>query len=328
VVVGEGDVAREEDVGALLADVERTMPPLRGVMHAAMVMDDAFLLKIDAERLRRVIAPKAMGAWNLHRQTLARKLDFFVLFSSMASLQGTPGQGSYSAANAFLDALAHHRRARNLPALAVNWGAISDVGYVARNPNVAQELRKQGIHGMTSAEALSLLGRLLRTATCQVGAIRLDLEQLNLVRSLESASRRFSAVLEESAEGESGPGTRPGGLLALLEASAPDARPHLVESALRGDLARVLGVKEAQVDPERPLADLGVDSLMAVEIETMIRATLGIEVPVGFLVSDNVSLRHLSRRLVDQTQAGIDSRAADRGSTAEEPADALGGSRT
>jgi acyl transferase domain-containing protein/NADPH:quinone reductase-like Zn-dependent oxidoreductase/NADP-dependent 3-hydroxy acid dehydrogenase YdfG/SAM-dependent methyltransferase/acyl carrier protein len=321
VVAARVDVGRDDEVEALLADVDRTMPPLRGVLHAAMVMDDAFLLQIDAERLRRVIAPKAIGAWNLHRHTLGHKLDFFVLFSSMASLQGTPGQGSYSAANAFLDALAYHRRGRNLPALVVNWGAISDVGYVARNPNVERELRKQGIHGMSSAEALALLWKLWTSATCQVGAIRLDLEQLNLVRSLESSARRYSLVLQQTEQdSERGPGSRQAGLLSLLRASAPDARPHLVESALRADLARVLGVRESQIDPEQPLADLGVDSLMSVEIETMIHASLDIDVPVGFLVSDNVSLRHLSRRLVDQCQAAIDQLAADRGSWTPEPA--------
>ena len=112
VVVASADVAREDEVARVLADVRRSMPPLRGVIHAAMVLDDAPLRQLDAVRFRTVAAPKVQGAWNLHRLTLDDPLDIFVLFSSAAVVLVNTRQGNYVAANSFLDALAHHRRLR------------------------------------------------------------------------------------------------------------------------------------------------------------------------------------------------------------------------
>src|SRR6266571_316995 len=97
------------------------MPPLRGIIHAAGVLDDGVLLEQTPERFERVLAPKVRGSWNLHLLTQEMPLDFFVLFSSAASLLGSPGQGNYAAANAFLDALAHHRRMEGRPGVSINW---------------------------------------------------------------------------------------------------------------------------------------------------------------------------------------------------------------
>src|SRR5262249_38703526 len=115
VVVARADVADADQAAAVLADIDHTLPPLRGVVHAAGVLDDGIALQLDRARLWAVLAPKLLGAWHLHALTAARKLDFFVLFSSAASLLGSPGLAGYAAANAFLDALAAYRRARNLP---------------------------------------------------------------------------------------------------------------------------------------------------------------------------------------------------------------------
>ena len=122
-IAAQADVASEADVARVLAMIAGSLPPLRGVMHGAMVLDDGVLLQLDAARFRKVTAPKMIGAWNLHLQTLETPLDFFVMFSSSMSLLGNPGQGNYAAANAFLDALAHHRRALGLPALDGQLGA-------------------------------------------------------------------------------------------------------------------------------------------------------------------------------------------------------------
>ena len=132
--IGQGDVSRQEDVRNVLAKLSESMPPLRGLFHAAMVLDDAPIQSLNGERLAKVMAPKVEGAWNLHLLTRELPLDYFVLFSSMASQMGNPGQANYAAANAFLDSLAHYRRARELPALTVNWGALADVGLPVTEP--------------------------------------------------------------------------------------------------------------------------------------------------------------------------------------------------
>jgi NADPH:quinone reductase-like Zn-dependent oxidoreductase/malonyl CoA-acyl carrier protein transacylase/SAM-dependent methyltransferase len=115
--VMKADVSREEDVARVLNEIHKSMPPLRGIIHAAMVLDDESLVKLDRERFHKVIAPKVLGAWNLHTQTLGDPLDYFIMFSSFTSLIGGSMQGNYAAANTFLDMLAHYRRTRNLPAL-------------------------------------------------------------------------------------------------------------------------------------------------------------------------------------------------------------------
>src|SRR5262249_54292164 len=131
VVVARADVAREDDVERLLREIEGSLPRLRGIVHAAGVLDDGTLMRQEWGRFEHVMAPKMLGTWTLHCRTRERALEFFVLFSSVASLLGSPGQGNYAAANAFLDAMAQHRRAQGLAAVSINWGAWGEVGMAA-----------------------------------------------------------------------------------------------------------------------------------------------------------------------------------------------------
>jgi hypothetical protein len=139
-----------------------------------MVIDDAPLAALTAERLRTVMAPKAHGAWLLHEATQDMDLDAFVMFSSVSSIFGNPAQGNYSAANAFLDSLAYHRRALGKPALASNWGVLGGEGYVARNERVAEFLARQGTGALAPAEVTSLIESFLSAHATQVAAIRVD----------------------------------------------------------------------------------------------------------------------------------------------------------
>jgi NADP-dependent 3-hydroxy acid dehydrogenase YdfG/acyl carrier protein len=301
VVAAKADVTREEDVVALIDHIRRSMPPLRGVLHAAMVLDDDYLLQLDAGRFRRVTAPKAIGALNLHRCTLDSDLDCFVMFSSIASIKGWPGQGNYAAGNSFLDGLAHYRRAMNLPALTVSWGVISEVGYVARHRELSAELERQGLRPISPREAGLIIGRSLRNRDIHVAAGRIDFERLQIKGASEAVSRRFSLVLDGGNGSAAGPaGSARAAVVDLLRASPPEQRHEVAEGALRADLARVLGVRESQIDSDQPLSNLGVDSLMSVELETVVKSTFGVSLPLGFLLSQDATLRSLSRRLADQ----------------------------
>ena len=133
VIVARGDVTKADDVAAVLGSIAESMPPLRGVVHAAGIADDAIVQRLDEPKLRKVMAPKVQGAWNLHTLTRDAELDFFVLFSSAAALLAPPGGANYAAANAFLDALAWHRRAEGRPALSVNWGPWAELGFFTRS---------------------------------------------------------------------------------------------------------------------------------------------------------------------------------------------------
>ena len=165
------DVADEGELSSFLDEFRAEgWPPIRGVVHAAGVLQDGLLVQLDAAALNTVLRPKVMGGWLLHRLLQDDTLDFFILFSSAGSVLGQPGQGNYAAANAFLDALAHHRRAQGRPALSVDWGAWAGEGFAdsVGGKRLAARLALLGISSIAPEQALEMLGRLLR-AKCNPG---------------------------------------------------------------------------------------------------------------------------------------------------------------
>ncbi len=280
--VMQADIAKEADVASVLAEIDRTLPPLRGVFHAAMVLEDALLANLDRDLMQRVIAPKMNGAWNLHRLTLDRPLDHFVLFSSLSSVFGHAGQGNYAAANTFLDILAHYRRARGLPCLTVNWGYLGDVGYLSERQQLGDRLSRQGVMSFTVKEALTLLERALQRQAVQISVMRMD---WSLWRGLGLSGRvspRFRHLLIEPDAARGGRGPDRAGLPtldAVLDA-APEERPGMLETLLRDKVARILGTTPARVSCDRPLLTLGIDSLMAVELRNWIEGELRVNVPI------------------------------------------------
>jgi acyl carrier protein len=296
VVVAKADVTQESQVAAVLANIRQSMPPLRGVIHAAMVLDDALLLQLNEERMRKVMAPKVIGAWNLHTQTRADPLDFFVLFSSFTSLIGNPGQANYVAANAFLDAFAYHRRLQGLPALTINWGAVSGVGYVAENPEIGQKLEQVGVRSLPAQQLLGILDALLQHQAVQIGVGHIDWPRLAKVHPMRVSPRL--AHLTEAALGDDGEAQGISLVDALL-AVDPAERQQFVSTQIRDQLARVLGMSPAKVDIEQPLLNLGLDSLMAVEIGNQIQAMVGVDVPTMKFM-EGLSIAGLSAYVIQQ----------------------------
>jgi acyl carrier protein len=278
VVVRKLDVTREQQVEGLLSEIRATLPPLRGVIHSVLVMDDGILLHQTDERFHKVVDPKVLGAWNLHRHTQDAPLDFFVCFSSLTSMLGMGGQGSYAAGNLFLDILASLRRGQGLPALTINWGPLADVGWLARHAAVNERVLRQGARAMSSTQALDVLGRLLTTERHQVGVVDIDWRQWHKLSLSGLASPRLAHLLES----QKNPAV-PGASLDLLEVvrSADEkSRREIVVAYLCELVAGVLGTTAAKVDVQRTLPDLGVDSLMAVELQVRLRQTTGLVVPV------------------------------------------------
>ncbi|MDL2716712.1 MAG: SDR family NAD(P)-dependent oxidoreductase [Acidobacteriota bacterium] len=299
VVLAKGDVSREADVEGALGGIRSAMPPLRGVIHAAMVLDDGALMQQTPERFRAVLAPKMAGAWNLHKLTARDPIEHFVLFSSIASLFGNPLQGNYAAANAFLDALAGYRRARGLPALAVNWGVVSEVGYVSRHPEIAEYLHRQGYRSFTAAQALHTLGRLVRSDLTQVIAARIDWAQWVKSAPAAASSPRLLDFIPRL-ESDGGPANRAarGDALETLLAAAPPERAKLLEAFLVAQVARVIGTSPQRIETGQPLTEMGFDSLMAVEFVTLLHMELGVEVPVVKLLQ-GISVRQLALHVLE-----------------------------
>ena len=276
------DSGSDEDVAALLAEIRAGDQPVRGVFHLAMVIDDAPLAALNRERMRTVLAPKAYGAWLLHKGTLDMPLDCFVMFSSISSIFGNPAQGNYAAANAFLDSLAHHRRALGLPALTMNWGVLGGEGYVARNQRVGEFLARQGTTAISPGEVVSILDSSLAARNTQVAAIRVDWAKWQqFFRGMQEnplLGRILSAI--ESQEG----GGATSDWRVKIESAAPEAREPIIAAAVREVVGSVLRVKPGSLRDDQPLTDLGLDSLMGVEIENSLEATTGVALPPASLM--------------------------------------------
>jgi myxalamid-type polyketide synthase MxaE and MxaD len=285
------DVADEQQLSAFLDEFRAEgWPPIRGIVHAAGVLHDGLLAQLDAAALNSVLRPKMMGGWLLHRLLEDAPLDFFVLFSSAGSLLGQPGQGNYAAANAFLDALAHHRRAQGQPALSINWGAWSGLGF-ADTPGgkrLAARLALLGIKSIAPGQALEVLERLLRQGSTQVAAVPVDWARYRQFYPAGTESPLLSELAREEADNSPQAG-HPGEKRSALLAAEPAERRQLLRSYLTELVARVLGLSASKLDIQQPLSNLGLDSLMAVELKNRIAVDLGVNVPmVKFLSGPSV----------------------------------------
>jgi acyl carrier protein len=230
-----------------------------------------------------VLEPKARGAWLLHEGTRGLDLDCFVMFSSVSSIFGNSAQANYATANAFLDALAHHRHARGLPALVINWGALGGEGYVARNERVAEYLARQGTTALTPSEVLVLLESFLNAGATQAMALRVDWSKWRQSFRGSQESPLLEHIFAAGVEGVETNGAKSDWRV-KIEAAPPDERLDLIEQAVRDVVGSVLRVKPDGLRADQPLTDLGLDSLMAVEIENSIESAIGVALPPASLM--------------------------------------------
>jgi acyl carrier protein len=227
------------------------------------------------------MAPKIDGAWNLHYQTLNCDLEFFVLVSSVSALVGNPGQGNYAAANSFLDAFAHYRCSLGLPAVVIDWGHLAGTGYVARHPEISDLLNRMGLEGISPRQAMLALRLILQNKPIQTGVMRMDWRKAS--KSFPKSARRFSSLIDEGKSDEyaTETGSR---IKERLHEAKIEERQEIVEKFIREQVARVLGTSAIKLDPDRSLNELGLDSLMAVELKNRIESDLALSLPAGQLM--------------------------------------------
>ncbi|MGE0864419.1 MAG: SDR family NAD(P)-dependent oxidoreductase, partial [Vicinamibacterales bacterium] len=252
----QADISDEASATRIIHALPPDWPPLEGVVHAAGVLDDGILHRQTGARFAAVLAPKVLGAWNLHHATRGLPLRHFVLYSSAASLFGSAGQTAYAAGNAFLDALAHVRHAQGLPATAINWSAWSSR---AEDPAVARQLARGGLQPIAAADGMIALQRALALGVPQVAILSM---------AVAAAGSTAAVTVGEAA-------------LARRLASLPHAErvPALTQHIV-ASLAALLGRDAAELDPGRGFFDQGIDSLTVVELRNRLQRDLQREVPV------------------------------------------------
>ncbi|MEM9455613.1 MAG: SDR family NAD(P)-dependent oxidoreductase [Myxococcota bacterium] len=297
------DVADESSVRHLLQTHEReAWPPIRGVIHAAGVVSPRPLLELGSEELMAVLRPKTAGSWLLHQQLAAAPLDFMVLFSSASAMLPSPLLGAYPAANAFLDALAHHRRTQGLPAVSIAWGPWAEVGMAASRSGSGAS----GAEMIPVSRGLELLGQLVRHQPSHVGVLPMHWSTWKSAHREDASDPFYARVLADEAADDHAVTERdqpvdPGAWPSLLDRPSSE-RPALALEFLRAQVARIGRLDPAAVDTDAPLVELGLDSLMAVELRQAAERGLGVALPlVHFLSAD--SLDQLAAQLCEQLPA-------------------------
>ncbi len=303
-----GDLTDRASIDRVLNELRRDLPPIRGVIHAASVLDDALLAQMSPTQMLSVVRPKTIGAWNLHDATQSDPLDFFVSFSSAASFLGPPGGANYAAGNAFLDALAHYRRWRGQPALTINWGPWQQVGIAAKS-DYEQRISLRGFESLTPAEGVRWFEALLDFPAANVAVMPVDWQE---VRRLYPATTQTPLLADLVSQfGAAGGGLFSGSTIRaeLAELNAEDQRTRLM-TYLRDLVAATLGNNPEQIDLHERLTDFGIDSLMAIELKNRLESDLKIAIRlVDFL--DGPTIATMSGRVLEQLHAADATSASD-----------------
>ncbi len=264
------NISDSQAVNDLFESFNASQVKLKGIIHAAGILDDGLLKSLSWESFQRVLPSKVAGAWNLHQATKKLFLDWFVCFSSIASTFGSAGQSNYATANAFMDNLISYRRHQGLPGLSINWSIWGEVGMASRlTPEQQQRLSQQGLTAIAPSQGIKVLKQLLQQQVTQTIVFPVDWARF---LSQQPANPFFERVQPQAKVQK----VQTSSFLQQLAQTNPAQQHDLLQSHIRAQIAKVLGFSDPEsVDIQEKFADLGMDSLMAVEFKNNLQASFG-----------------------------------------------------
>ena len=304
-VAMQADVSDEKRMAEVIKEVKKTLPELKGIMHTAGILNDGTILSQNSDQFKSTMLPKADGAWVLHDLTKDNDLDFFVLFSSSASVIGSPGQANYAAANGFLDGLAAHRKTQGQAALALSWGPWADVGLAAVEDNRGDRLAASGMGSIPTDKGVEALEKLMPVISTQVGIMPLRLGQWFENYPASAGLPLFSNLAEELKISSEGNKEDENFLEAMQNIKSGEERKEFLDSYIQNKVAQVLRLAPSDIDPRVPFGTMGFDSLMTLEFRNRLEAGFKIKLPAT-LVWNYPTISVLTPFLAEKTGISLE----------------------
>ncbi|MFT6841713.1 MAG: acyl transferase domain-containing protein/NADPH:quinone reductase-like Zn-dependent oxidoreductase [Psychroserpens sp.] len=274
------DISDHKALTLKFQSLNAKFPEIKGIIHSAAVIEDASLENLNSEQIHKVMEAKAVGAWNLHCSLSEHKLDFFICYSSISSMLGNVSQANYAAANAYVDGLVQYRRSHGLPGLSINWGVIGDVGIVARDQKLRKHLSQFGLNPINSKDGLDCMLTALNEDQQQVGVF--DIEWKQWSSHFEFSNNRLEKVI--STVSKKPQNDEVVNFRKKISNEDSELRIFSIQNHLVNILSSILKTSPNNMDKNSNLMELGIDSLMSMEVRFAIRQQMGVQFRALFLL--------------------------------------------
>jgi acyl transferase domain-containing protein/surfactin synthase thioesterase subunit/acyl carrier protein len=272
------DTGNYHELKAVIDLIDDSMPPLKGVVHAAGVIEAKTLTDLDQKGFLRILNPKVKGAWNLHILTLNKSLDCFIMFSSASTLIGLSGQGSYVAANAFLDTLAQSRKCMGLPGMSINWGVIKDVGMVSNEIDLEKYARAEGFEPVSMRDAIEVFNSIYHSEHTQIGIVKLHAESMATYYSSLAKTQYFKGLLVQDDNTQV---LEKKFMLVYSDLQSNEEKTIALKQLITQHVSAIVKTPVSRINPSMTFKGMGIDSLMAIQLRNLLEKSLTLKLSVA-----------------------------------------------